>query len=161
MASASGVMGRCITTLGRVCAARSLSRMGWSCARQSGECSLTGMARSAFSRCIAFVLEGREWYSGASSCGSRGPSKVSTLHGGGGPGRAVRCHSKLSAALRSWEMGAGAAVPLMAMPPRGVQVPLCQGAGLFCAPYRVGSRVSHPSCASSASVVGAVSLFGP
>ena len=29
MASASGVMDRCITTLGKVCAARSLSRMGW------------------------------------------------------------------------------------------------------------------------------------
>ena len=29
MSSASGVMGRCITTLGNVCAKRSLSRMGW------------------------------------------------------------------------------------------------------------------------------------
>ena len=108
MASASGVRGRCSTTLGKVCVARSLSRMGWSYSRQSGiavvtkrECSLTGMARSAFSRSIAFVLEGREWYSGASSYRSKGPSKVSTIHGGGGPGRAVRCHSKLSAALRS------------------------------------------------------------
>ena len=60
--------------------------------------------------------------------------QVSTIHAGGGPGRAVRCHSKLSAALRSWEMGAGAAVPLMAMPPTGIQVPLCQGAILFVAP---------------------------
>ena len=61
---------------------------------------------------------------------------MSTIHGSGGPGRAVRCHSEV-------------AVPLMAMPPTGVQVPLCQVAGLFCTPYRVGSRVSHPSWASS------------
>ena len=98
------------------------------------ECCLTGMANSAFSRSIACVLKGREWYCGASSCGSRGPSNVSTIHVGGGAGRAVRCHSKLSAALRSWEMAVGAAVPLMAMPPTGVQVPLCQGAVLFDAP---------------------------
>ena len=71
------------------------------------ECSLTGMASSAFSRSIACVLEGREWYSGASSCGSRGPAKVSTIHAGNGPGRTVRCQSKLSAALRSWEIAAG------------------------------------------------------
>ena len=72
MASASGVRGRCSATLGKVCAARSLSRMGWSYSQQSGiavvtkrECSLTWMSRSAFSRSIAFVLEGREWYNGA------------------------------------------------------------------------------------------------
>ena len=31
MASASGVMGRCNATLGKVCAARSRSRVGWLC----------------------------------------------------------------------------------------------------------------------------------
>ena len=139
-ASASAGMGFSRTIWGSSCALNSCSTQGYWCSRLTAiavvaylDASRTCRSSRIFSiglTCVGLDL----WYVKVVSCGRSGFANVSTVQGGRGPWRLMRCHKRLKVARRSCEMGVGVTLDWTAIPPIGVQVPRCHCGFLSCAP---------------------------